>query len=211
MSARQIAQAKISNSNSRQSFHFITDHFEHAPDLPIHSLPQHHAQSCRAHRMQLLDARAFALEINSFREFAGQHCVPRAVQSHFVFLVDLVTRMRESFGKIAVVSQKQQALGLRVEPADIEKLGKFPRQQIEDGVARVRIAARRNETRRFVQHDGERWIDMKKSSIDLHMIALGRLRAEVGADFSVNCNAAGSDQFVAMTARADAGGSEEAI
>jgi len=62
--------------------------------------------------------------------------------------------MGEPLGHSTVVREKDEAFGLRVEPPHIEEPGQFLGQKIENGVARVNIFSRRNETRRFVQHDG---------------------------------------------------------
>jgi hypothetical protein len=43
------------------------------------------------------------------------------------------------------------------------------------------------------------------------VVARGRLRAEVGTDFSINRDAAVGNQFVTFSARTDPGGGEEAI
>ena len=46
---------------------------------------------------------------------------------------------------------------------------------------------------------------------DLDVVALRRLRAEVGADAAVDRNAPVGDQLVAMTPRTDTGGGEETV
>ena len=40
MAARQIAEAKISNSDAHEPFYFITDLLKHAANLTINPLPQ---------------------------------------------------------------------------------------------------------------------------------------------------------------------------
>jgi hypothetical protein len=47
MPARQFAKPKITDSNPDKMFHVISDRFEHAANLTIDSLPQHHAQTRR--------------------------------------------------------------------------------------------------------------------------------------------------------------------
>ena len=101
--------------------------------------------------------------------------------------------MDEPLGEITVVREKDEAFGLRVEPPHIEEPGQFLGQKIEDCIARVSIFSCRNETRRFVQHDGERWIGMNKFAIHFHVIARSRLRAEVCADLAVDPDAASRD------------------
>ena len=98
--------------------------------------------------------------------------------------------MSEPLGESTVVREKDEAFGLRVEPSHIEKPGKFLGQKIEDGIASVNSFSCRNKTRRFVQHDGERWIGMNKFAIHFHVIARSRLCAEVRADLAVDADAA---------------------
>ena len=52
---------------------------------------------------------------------------------------------------------------------------------------------------------------MNQFAVHFDMIARGRLRAEIGADFAVDSDAAGSNQFITMTPRADASRGEETI
>ena len=69
----------------------------------------------------------------------------------------------------------------------------FVRQKIEDGVTGMHVFSRRDEARRLVQHDGEHWSRMNQFAVHFDMIARGRLRAEIGAHFAVNSDAAGSN------------------
>jgi len=62
-----------------------------------------------------------------------------------------------------------------------------------------------------MQHDGERRIEMEEPAIDFDVIAAGWLRAEVGADFAVNGDTPGCDQFVAFSPRTDASSGQVAI
>src|SRR5689334_23257653 len=106
--------------------------------------------------------------------------------------------MSESLREIAVVRQQQQSFTLRVEPADVEEPRKFSRQQIENCVARVRIAARRDKSGGFVQGDRERLLSVNELAIDFDVISLTRLRAEIGADAAIDCHPSGGDELVAF-------------
>jgi hypothetical protein len=89
---------------------------------------------------------------------------------------------------------------LRVQTADREEVGKFSWQEIKDGVARVQILSSRNESSGLMQHDRKRWSDVNEFTINLYMIARPRLRAEVCANSAIDCDAARSDQLIAMPA-----------
>ena len=52
---------------------------------------------------------------------------------------------------------------------------------------------------------------MNKFAVDFNMIPIARLRAEIGARFSVNGDPASGNQFIAMTSRTNAGRGEKTI
>ena len=101
--------------------------------------------------------------------------------------------MSEPLREIAVVCEENEAFGLGIETANVEETGEFSRQNIEDRVASVRIFSRRDEARRLVQHDGEHWSGMNQFPVRFDMIARGRLRAEIGADFAIDSDAASNN------------------
>jgi len=119
--------------------------------------------------------------------------------------------MSEALCEVAIVRQQEQSFALRIEPADIEKTGKLWRQQIENRVARVRIAPGRHKTSRFVQRDRHRTLEMNELATDFHMVALFRLRAEICANATVDRHAPGRDQLVTFSPRTNAGCSKEPI
>jgi len=45
MSARQITKTEITNPDTHETFHFVTDFVEHIANLPINSLTQNDAQT----------------------------------------------------------------------------------------------------------------------------------------------------------------------
>lgn len=119
--------------------------------------------------------------------------------------------MRQALSKIAVVRQNEKTFGLRVEPADIEKARELRGQEIENGVACIGIDSSRNETGGFVQDDVKPALAVHEFATDLDVVGLGRLRAEIGADAAVDCDASVRNQLVAVSPRTDAGCSEETI
>ena len=45
MAARQITKTEITNPDTHETFHFVTDFVEHLANLPINSLTQDNAQT----------------------------------------------------------------------------------------------------------------------------------------------------------------------
>ncbi len=143
--------------------------------------------------------------------FCAGCAVPRLVEGYFILLLDLETRMRQALRQVAVVRENEQPFALRVEPPDIEEPWEMRGQQIENGIARVRIFSGRNESGRLVQHEVEPLLRSHHFAADLDVIGLVRLRAEIGHDATVDGHATGRDQFIAMPPRTDAGRREIAI
>ncbi len=92
--------------------------------------------------MEPLDSRAFAVEKDPFCQLWRECRIPRSIEAYFIFLVDLVARMSEPLGEIAVVCEKEQTFCLRIESADVEEPRELWRQQIENRIAHVRIFSR---------------------------------------------------------------------
>jgi hypothetical protein len=144
--SRQIGKPKTSDSNAEKMFDAISDGFEHAPNLPIYSLQQGHAKTRRRQRVKPRNLRVLAIKKNSTQQFRGERRIPRSIERHFVFLVDLETGVAEPLRQFAVVSQKQQTFSLRIEASDVEESRKFSGQEIKDGVERVEIFSSRDES-----------------------------------------------------------------
>jgi hypothetical protein len=211
MPARKIAEAQSANANSDKAFHFVTDFVKHPANLTINSLPQNHAQPRRLEWVDCLEARALAVQHDAAQQFRSERRVPRAIERDLVFLFDLESRMSQPLGEIAVIREEKQAFGLRVEAADVEKSRQMGREKIEDRIARIRIASRRNETGRLMQHDVEPPLAVNEFAVDFNVVAVPGLRAEISADLAVDRDATGRDQFIAMPARTKPGRGKETI
>ena len=198
MPAGQIAEPKISDSNTQKMFDAVSDGLKHAPNLPIYSLPQDNAKTRRREGTKARNLRALAIKNNSAQQLWSKRRIPRSIQCDLIFLVDLETGVGESLGQFAIVRQKQQTFCLRIETSDIEESRKFFRQEIKDRVARMEIFSSRNESAGFMQHDRKGWSAANKFMIDLDVVARPCLRTEVCADLAIDCYAARSDQLIAM-------------
>ena len=102
------------------------------------------------------------------------------VERDFIFFFDFMPRMREALREIAIVRENKDPFALRIETADVEEPRQFCRQEIEDSVARVRIAASGDEALRLVQENVEmplRWPN--EFAVDFDVVTVARLRAEI--------------------------------
>jgi hypothetical protein len=68
MPTRQIAEPKISDSNAEKSLDAVSDGLEHAPNLPIYSLPQDNAKTRRRQGKKPRNLRTLAIKNNSAQE-----------------------------------------------------------------------------------------------------------------------------------------------
>jgi len=159
--------------------------------------------SIRTDLLHVHHVRPFTIEENTAAEFIGQLRVPRLVECDFVFLVSLVTRMSEALCEVAIARQQEQTLALGVEPANVEEPRKLWREEIEDGVARVRVAPCGNKSRRLVQKNGQAFLWPNEFVINLDVIAFRNLCAEIGSRLAIDRDPYRGDQLVAMPARAE--------
>src|SRR2546421_525428 len=133
------------------------------------------------------------------------------IERHFVFLFDFIARVGETLGEIAIVGEEKHPLGLGVEPADIEETRQVRRKKIEDRIARLRIVSRGNEAARLMKHDIETALAVDEFAVDFYMVAFRGLGAEIGANSTVDHDAAGGDQLIAMPPRTESSRGEETV
>ncbi len=161
--------------------------------------------------MELRDFRAFTIQKNSAQQFWRELRVPLSIQRDFVFLVDRMGRVGQPLREFAIVCQNEQALALRIEPANVEQPWKLWWKQVENRVARTRIARCRHKTCWLVQTNCQLKIDMYELAVDFHVIARGRLRAKIRADVAVDSDTPGGDELVTFSTRTEASCSEVTI
>src|SRR5580765_1584396 len=82
------------------------------------------------------------------------------VQGDFILFVDLVARMRQEQGKIAVIRHEEQSLTLAVETANVKDAWPFRGQAFIDGLSAMLIARGHNVAPRLVEQDIKRLLGM---------------------------------------------------
>ena len=193
MAARKIPEPETANAGSDKAFHFVTDFVKHPANLPVNSLSQNDAQASGLERVNVLEPGALTVERDSVQQLRSKGWIPRTIDRDFVFLFDLEPRMSKPLGQIAIVSEEEKPFSLGVEPADVKKAGEMRREQIEDRIARIRVAPRRHKAGRLMQHDIEPALTVDQFAVDFYVIAIAGLRAEISADLAVYRNATGRD------------------
>ena len=142
MSARQIAKPQIADPDTHEAFHFVAIRVKHTANLAINSLMQDHAQTGWCERLEPRDYGALAVEKNSAQQFRRKRRIPWPIQSHLIFFLNLVARMREPLREVPFVCENEEAFALRIEAADIEETRKLRGKKMKNRVARVEIASR---------------------------------------------------------------------
>jgi hypothetical protein len=150
MTPRQVPKPKISDANANEIFDAITHGFEHTSNLAIDSLSQDNAQADGRHGVESRNLCSLTIEKNSAQQFRRKLGVPRAIQCHFVFLLNFVTWMRQALCQISIICEKKQTFGLCVQASNVEQPREFCRQQVKNSIAHVRIFPGRNESGRLV-------------------------------------------------------------
>src|SRR5207302_7264237 len=139
--ARQVAKPHIADPDTHEAFHFVANCAKHAANLAINSLTQNHAQTGWCERAEPRDYGALAIERNSAQQFWRKRRIPWSIQSHLVFLLNLVARMREPLREVTIVCENEETFALSIQPADIEETRKLRGKKIKNRVARVGIAS----------------------------------------------------------------------
>ena len=205
MAERQFAEMQMTDANAHESLHLVTDFVKHPANLAVDSLTHNDPQSSGLERVNPFQAGTLAVERHAFEELRRERGIPRTVNGHFVFLLDFVTRVGEALREVTVVGEEKKPFGLGVEPADVKKPRQMRWEQIEDGIARMRIASGGHKSRRLMEHEIEPALGVDQLAIDLDVVAVAGLDAEIGADLAVDRNPASRDQFIAMPPRTETG------
>jgi hypothetical protein len=148
------------------------------------------------------------------------HAVPDPLQDHVartrqrqdvVLLVELVARVHDPVGDVAVVGQQQQTLGVAIEAAHwVDALRDL--DDVHHRAAVPLVLGRRDVTARFVEDQVPRTLRPEELAVDSD---LGTRRVGLGAelrhDLAVDGDSSGSNQRLCRSARGDAARGENAL
>jgi hypothetical protein len=196
MPAWQIPQPQIPDASAHQPFRPKPKALEHAANLPVDPLLEDNSQFRGRDLPHLRGVRAFAIKHNAVDQFLHKIARDAPIQSHFVFLFNFESRLGQTLGKVTIVSQQKQTFALRVEAAHVIERGEFRRQQIENGIARVRIAPGANEPGRLIQRQVKVGALANEPAIHFDVIARRRLKMKIDARFPIHRYTAGRDEVI---------------
>ena len=107
----------------------------------------------RGKELDLGRARTTAVDDHPARQALEVVRIGNAEHFDLIDPLDLVARMGQGGGEVAVVGENQEPFGVEIEPADRIDVLPDTLQQIEDGAAMLRVRSRRNVVARFVQEE----------------------------------------------------------
>ena len=130
-----------------------------------------------------------------------------------VGLLQLVRRVGDPLGEVAVVGQQDEALGVGVEPADVEEpLGPVGDQLAQRATA-LRVRHRRDHAPGLVERQVDVGRDRRQPlAVDPHHRRGGvDLGAQPGDHLAVDLDEAGEHQLLALAPAGDAGGRQQLL
>ena len=129
-----------------------------------------------------------------------------------VGLLHAVLGVGEAVRQLAVVGEQDDALGLGVEPADVEETGLAVGDVVAEALAAVRVLHGGDDTGGLVQREEQVRLGGHRQAVDLDLVLL-RVdpHALLDDDLAVDLDPAGVDQLLAGAARAHAGAGEHLL
>jgi len=213
--------ADRSDAHPAQPDDGVADGLAHVADLACAPL----VQDDRQERLVLARAEPLLHErhVGRRRPPAFDHHAPAqppdgiligdAPHAYVVFALDLVPRVHQPLGELAVVRQEQQPLGVVVQAPDGVDVRAHFRQELEHRVAVLGVLARRHVAARLVEQDvAAARGDADALAVDADVVGPGiGFRAEFEDRLAVDRDAALCDEGFGGAAGRDARGREDLL
>jgi len=223
--------------NTLDLLDMMSDLLEHPTDLPVSTFRQRDLvpgvitftndldlrRQCRYCKRSTAFSRPFAASPFRHRRFCWQldSCAQPielilaglATHLHQVSFRDVRSRCGQLLHQVAVVSQQQQSLGVKVEPSDREDALADVPYQVHDSRASFRVADRGNELPRFVEH----YVEVLFRSLDAftvksHVIGLKVSLGTEGSDgFTIYGDTSAGNELLCLATGSDACGGEDLL
>ena len=128
----------------------------------------------------------------------------RAVRAHPVAAQPAGRRQFQHAGERAVVCQKQQALGVEIEPADADQPRQMPGQAREDGRPALRVVMRRDQAALLMIKKQPRALALRQClTVDGDAVARRDVERRRRDQLAVDGDPAGGDPFLGLAARGE--------
>ena len=124
-----------------------------------------------------------------------------AIEGDFVLFLNLVARMGEGIGHIAIIGDEEEAFAVHIEAADVEDAGPAPREEIEDGGAAFLIAGSGDDAARLEEDGVNEWLGAEQTAADFDGVAGLYIGGEPGDDVPIDSDLARGDELLDGAAR----------
>lgn len=207
--AWNAADLKRTDARAPQPQHGVTDGLEHTPHDPVAALVNDdlYDRAVLLVAQRPYHARRDALTIkHNAPAYALQRIRRRmTVQIDLVLLLNLVARVHDAEGELAVIGEEQQAFAGAVQATHrFDALRNI--DELHHRLAATLVGNGRDVTLGLVQDDVALALDPNRNPIDRHMLArrIDR-RTQLGDDPAVNRHTSSDDHLLSLAARGDAG------
>ena len=152
---REPAEVETAHGAADQPPHRVPDGVEHAPQLALAALVQHHAQpgaaAVAAQQLRLRGRRGAVVQLDALAQAGQRRVVRDALDERLVGLIDAVAGVRQAVRQLAVGGEQQQALAVAVEPPDVAQAGRRVVEQVEHRLASALVRGGDEDASRLVQ------------------------------------------------------------
>lgn len=203
LAGREVAQRERANLRADQSFHGIANVLKHQSNLPLEPLAQNDLVEMGAKAVDGIKAAHLAFDEHAVAELVGVGFeIELAIETDFVNLRQLKTRVRHLLRELAVVGKQEQAFAVHVETTHVENPGPVAREKIEDGLGATFFNGAAKITAGLVEHGRERTLGMHFLARDGNAVVGTNSRGEFGNALTVEEHLPGKDEFLTGAAGA---------
>ncbi len=191
--------------------------FEHALDLAVLAFAQAHRQpaigALLAIERRLDPGIAHAIDRHAFGEAVENGLIGFAIGAHAIAPEPAGRRQFENAREAAVIGQKQEALGIDVEPSDAHqprRLGRMLFEIIEDRRAAFRVLMGGDEAARLVEKEEPCALTLRQGlAVDADLVGWTDRDGWARQRFAVDGNPSLRDPGLGIAARAEAGAGDD--
>ena len=194
----------------------MPDGVEHAPQLALAALVQHHAQpgavAIPAQQLRLRGRGRAVVQLDALAQAGQRRGVRDALDERLVGLVDAVAGVRQAVRQLAVGGEQQQPLAVAVEPPDVAQAGRRIVEQVEHRLAPALVRGGDEDASRLVQQ--QRAIGRERGqrrAVDGDEAGGGVGAPSEFGDGAVDAHAALADQRLDAAAAAEAVAREDLL
>ena len=188
----------MTDSDAFEPLHLVVEFGKHAPDLPIETLGQNHAESSSRIEFHGLGFCEAFLQVDSIEKTLCVIRVEHSVEMDFILLLDVIAGMGELLGQLARRSNEQQAGAVVIESAHVVQGAEFFREQVVDRIPAFGIIFRADVADGLVQNESEIGFPAKKAAIEFDVVVVTDTSAKIGDDFTVDFDATFEDESFAL-------------